>query len=53
MSDSGRGPVEPTAAGEVRVRRALLSVADKRGLVDFARGRQCSLLDSRTHSTTH
>jgi phosphoribosylaminoimidazolecarboxamide formyltransferase/IMP cyclohydrolase len=27
-----------TAAGEVRVRRALLSVSDKRGLVDFARG---------------
>src|SRR3954466_1270345 len=27
-----------TAAGEVRVRRALLSVSDKRGIVDFARG---------------
>src|ERR671914_2139076 len=27
-----------TAPGEVRVRRALLSVSDKRGLVDFARG---------------
>src|SRR3954449_1394499 len=27
-----------TAPGEVQVRRALLSVADKRGLVDFARG---------------
>jgi phosphoribosylaminoimidazolecarboxamide formyltransferase / IMP cyclohydrolase len=27
-----------TEAGEVRVRRALLSVSDKRGLVDFARG---------------
>jgi len=38
MSDPGRGPVETTAAGGVRVRRALLSVADKRGLVDFARG---------------
>ena len=25
-------------AGEVQVRRALLSVSDKRGLVDFARG---------------
>src|SRR3954454_14135510 len=25
-------------AGEVRIRRALLSVSDKRGLVDFARG---------------
>ena len=30
--------VDLTAAGEVRVRRALLSVSDKRGLVDFARG---------------
>ena len=29
---------ELTAAGDVRVRRALLSVSDKRGLVDFARG---------------
>jgi phosphoribosylaminoimidazolecarboxamide formyltransferase/IMP cyclohydrolase len=27
-----------TAPGEVRVRRALLSVSDKRGIVDFARG---------------
>jgi phosphoribosylaminoimidazolecarboxamide formyltransferase / IMP cyclohydrolase len=27
-----------TAPGEVQVRRALLSVSDKRGLVDFARG---------------
>src|SRR3954453_4576122 len=27
-----------TAPGEVHVRRALLSVSDKRGLVDFARG---------------
>ncbi|WP_354700019.1 Bifunctional purine biosynthesis protein PurH [Paraconexibacter sp. AEG42_29] len=27
-----------TAAGEVRIRRALLSVSDKRGIVDFARG---------------
>src|SRR3954454_25163319 len=27
-----------TAPGEVQVRRALLSVADKRGLVDFGRG---------------
>ena len=29
------GVVQP---GEVQVRRALLSVSDKRGLVDFARG---------------
>ena len=27
-----------TAAGDVRIRRALLSVSDKRGLLDFARG---------------
>ena len=32
---SGVGPV---AMGEVKVRRALLSVSDKRGLVEFARG---------------
>jgi phosphoribosylaminoimidazolecarboxamide formyltransferase / IMP cyclohydrolase len=30
--------VEPSAPGEVRVRRALLSVSDKRAIVDFARG---------------
>jgi phosphoribosylaminoimidazolecarboxamide formyltransferase/IMP cyclohydrolase len=30
--------VERSAPGEVRVRRALLSVSDKRGVVDFARG---------------
>ncbi len=30
--------LEVTAPGEVRVRRALLTVSDKRGLVDFARG---------------
>src|SRR3954467_5727346 len=29
---------EPATAGEVRVRRALLTVSDKRGLADFARG---------------
>ncbi|HET8673262.1 MAG TPA: bifunctional phosphoribosylaminoimidazolecarboxamide formyltransferase/IMP cyclohydrolase [Thermoleophilaceae bacterium] len=29
---------EIVQAGEVRIRRALLSVSDKRGLVDFARG---------------
>ncbi|MCW3030664.1 MAG: phosphoribosylaminoimidazolecarboxamide formyltransferase/IMP cyclohydrolase [Solirubrobacterales bacterium] len=32
--------VEAAAPGEVRVRRALLSVSDKRGIVDFARGLQ-------------
>ncbi len=31
-------PAPITAPGEVRVRRALLSVSDKRGIVDFARG---------------
>jgi phosphoribosylaminoimidazolecarboxamide formyltransferase/IMP cyclohydrolase len=31
-------PVEPTAPGEVQVARALLSVSDKTGIVDFARG---------------
>jgi phosphoribosylaminoimidazolecarboxamide formyltransferase/IMP cyclohydrolase len=30
--------IEPAAAGEVRVRRALLSVSDKAGILDFARG---------------
>ena len=37
MSIESRG-TEVTAAGEVRIRRALLSVSDKRGLADFARG---------------
>jgi phosphoribosylaminoimidazolecarboxamide formyltransferase/IMP cyclohydrolase len=32
------GGVEPAQPGEVRVRRALLSVSDKRGLVELARG---------------
>jgi len=32
--------IEAAAPGEVRVRRALLSVSDKRGIVDFARGLQ-------------
>ncbi len=32
------GTPEVTAPGEVQVRRALLTVSDKRGLVDFARG---------------
>ena len=34
---SRRG-TEVSAPGDVRIRRALLSVSDKRGLVDFARG---------------
>jgi phosphoribosylaminoimidazolecarboxamide formyltransferase / IMP cyclohydrolase len=29
---------ETVAPGEVRIKRALLSVSDKRGLVEFARG---------------
>ena len=37
MSIEPRG-TEVTAPGEVQVRRALLSVSDKRGLLDFARG---------------
>ena len=32
------GNTEVSAPGDVRIRRALLSVSDKRGLVDFARG---------------
>ena len=40
-SGAGEHPVlgiERAAPGEVRIRRALLSVSDKTGLVDFARG---------------
>jgi len=37
MATEPRG-TEITAAGDVRIRRALLSVSDKRGVVDFARG---------------
>jgi phosphoribosylaminoimidazolecarboxamide formyltransferase / IMP cyclohydrolase len=37
MSDRQAG-VEPAAPGEVRVRRALLSVSDKHGIVEFAQG---------------
>src|ERR687893_2816029 len=37
MSIEPRG-TELTAPGDVRIRRALLSVSDKRGVVDFARG---------------
>jgi phosphoribosylaminoimidazolecarboxamide formyltransferase/IMP cyclohydrolase len=39
ITDHSSG-VERSAPGEVRVRRALLSVSDKQGLVDFARGLQ-------------
>jgi phosphoribosylaminoimidazolecarboxamide formyltransferase/IMP cyclohydrolase len=38
MATTDQGPVELTQPGEVRVRRALLTVSDKRGLVEFARG---------------
>jgi phosphoribosylaminoimidazolecarboxamide formyltransferase / IMP cyclohydrolase len=37
-SPSTRGQELLTEPGEVRIRRALLSVSDKRGVVDFARG---------------
>jgi phosphoribosylaminoimidazolecarboxamide formyltransferase / IMP cyclohydrolase len=37
MSDRATG-VQPAKPGEVRVRRALLSVSDKAGILDFARG---------------
>jgi phosphoribosylaminoimidazolecarboxamide formyltransferase/IMP cyclohydrolase len=37
MAVERRG-VEATAPGDVRIRRALLSVSDKRGLIEFARG---------------
>jgi phosphoribosylaminoimidazolecarboxamide formyltransferase/IMP cyclohydrolase len=40
IADPGHTPTSTplTAPGAVRVRRALLSVSDKRGIVDFARG---------------
>ena len=38
MAETEPRGAEPSAPGEVRIRRALLSVSDKRGLVDFARG---------------
>src|SRR5436190_1029393 len=40
VKGSGAAGMERAAPGEVRVRRALLSVSDKRGIVDFARGLQ-------------
>jgi phosphoribosylaminoimidazolecarboxamide formyltransferase / IMP cyclohydrolase len=38
LATSGATGVEPAAPGEVRVRRALLSVSDKTGIVAFAEG---------------
>jgi phosphoribosylaminoimidazolecarboxamide formyltransferase/IMP cyclohydrolase len=38
MATTDQGPIEVSPPGEVRVRRALLTVSDKRGLVEFARG---------------
>jgi phosphoribosylaminoimidazolecarboxamide formyltransferase/IMP cyclohydrolase len=38
MTDRAETGIERAAPGEARVRRALLSVSDKRGIVDFARG---------------
>src|SRR4051812_1273777 len=37
-TDSSSDAVEVVDPGEVRIRRALLTVSDKRGLVEFARG---------------
>jgi phosphoribosylaminoimidazolecarboxamide formyltransferase / IMP cyclohydrolase len=37
-SEARADEAQPARPGEVRIRRALLSVSDKRGLVDFARG---------------
>src|SRR5438309_11089056 len=38
VKGSSAAGMEPAAPGEGRVRRALLSVSDKRGIVEFARG---------------
>jgi phosphoribosylaminoimidazolecarboxamide formyltransferase/IMP cyclohydrolase len=38
MTERHQPAVDVEAPGEIRIRRALLSVSDKRGLVDFARG---------------
>ena len=38
MATTEGGPAAVTQPAEVRVRRALLTVSDKRGLVEFARG---------------
>jgi phosphoribosylaminoimidazolecarboxamide formyltransferase/IMP cyclohydrolase len=37
-STNDRSPIEVTAPGAVRIRTALISVSDKRGIVDFAKG---------------
>src|SRR5947208_8214830 len=37
-TQSARAGIERARPGEVRVRRALLSVSDKTGIVEFARG---------------
>src|SRR4051812_36462053 len=38
MAETRPPAAETVAPGEVRIQRALLSVSDKRGLVEFARG---------------
>ena len=38
MAEAGQPAAGTVAPGEVRIRRALLSASDKRGLVEFARG---------------
>ena len=38
MADGERPAAEPADVADVQIRRALLSVSDKRGLVEFARG---------------
>ena len=38
MAEARQPAVETVGPGDVRIRRALLSVSDKRGLVEFARG---------------
>ena len=38
MAEPQPPAAEATAPGDVRIRRALLSASDKRGLVEFARG---------------
>src|SRR3954453_9728980 len=38
MATTDESALEVTEPGEVQIRRALLTVSDKRGLVDFARG---------------
>ena len=38
MATTDENAVEVTEPGGVQIRRALLTVSDKRGLVDFARG---------------